>query len=224
MVLEFLNQNSGAFAVIFSAIVAIATTVYAILTWKLTSETRKMREAQTEPRVSVTIQPIEEWINFIDMVIQNIGLGPAYNIKFKVEPDFEYAKRKFLSELGFMKNGLRYLAPNQKLQFFLTSMIENFEEKTKNPFEIRVTYQNSVGKKYEDTYMIDFSQLIGLNQLGKPSLYKIAKNIEKIQQDIHHLSTGFHRMKVIRYTKEDVEEETKQWLERVNKSKKEDKE
>jgi len=198
MVLEFLNENSGAFAVVFSAVVAIATIVYAILTWRLVSETRKMREAQTEPKISVTIQPREEWISFIDMVIQNIGLGPAYNIKFEVKPDFEYAKGRFLSGLGFMKNGLRYLAPNQKIQFFLTSMIENFEEKTKKPFEIRVTYQNGMGKKYEDVYVIDFSQLIGLSQLGEPPLYKIAKNIEKIQKDLHH---------PIRYTKESIEEE-----------------
>jgi len=224
MGLEFLNQNSGAFAVIFSAVVAFATIIYAILTWRLVSETRKMREAQTEPKVSVTIQPREERINLIDMVIQNIGLGPAYNIEFEVSPDFEYAKGRFLSELGFMKNGLIYLAPNQKLQFFLTSMIENFEEKTKKPFEIRVTYKNSVGKKYKDVYMIDFSQLIGLSQLGEPPLYKIAKNIEKIQKDIHYLSTGVHRMKVIRYTKENVEEQTKQLLERANKPKQEDKE
>ena len=95
-------------------------------------------------------------------------------------------------------------------------MIENFEEKTKKPFEIKVTYQNSMGKKYEDVYVIDFSQLIGLSQLGEPSLYKIAKNIEKIQEDLHHLSTGFHRMKVIRYTKEDIEEEREQLLERKN--------
>ena len=217
MGLEFLNQNSGAFAVIFSAVVATATVIYAILTWRLVSETRKMREAQTEPKISVTIKPREEWISFIDMVIQNIGLGPAYNIKFEVNPDFEYVKGKFLSELGFMKNGLKYLAPNQKLQFFLTSMIENFEEKTKKPFEIKVVYQNSISKTYEDAYLIDFSQLIGLSQLGEPPLYKIAKNIESIQKDIQHFSTGFHRMKVIRYTKEDVEEERKQQLERINK-------
>ena len=55
MVLEFLNQNSGAFTVIFSALVAIATIVYAILTGRLVSETRKMRGVQTEPKVSVTI-------------------------------------------------------------------------------------------------------------------------------------------------------------------------
>jgi len=214
--LEFLNENSGAFAVAFSAVVAIATIVYAILTWRLVSETRKMREAQTEPKISVTIQPREEWISLIDMVIQNIGLGPAYNIKFEIKPDFEYAKGNFLSELGLIKSGLRYLAPNQKLQFFLTSMIENFEEKTKKPFKVKVTYQNSMGKKYEDAYVIDFSQLIGLRRLGRPPLYEIAKNIEKIKEDLHLLSIGFRRMKVIRYTKEDIEEEQEQLLERKN--------
>jgi len=123
MGLEFLNQNSGAFAVVFSAVVAFATMVYAILTWRLVSETRKMREAQTEPKVSATIQPTKESINFVAMLIQNIGLGPAYNIKFDVNPDFEYAKGRFLSELGFIKRGLSYLPPNQKLQlsFFRVS-------------------------------------------------------------------------------------------------------
>jgi hypothetical protein len=68
-----------------------------------------------------------------------------------------------------MKNGLRYLAPNQKLPFFLTNVAD------------------------EDVYLIDFSQLLGLHQLGEPPLYKIAKSIENIQKDIHNLSTEFCR-------------------------------
>ena len=59
--------------------------------------------------------------------------------------------------------------------------------------------------------MIDFSQLIGLSQLGEPPLYKIAKNVEEIKKDIHHLSTGL--IKVI---------ETKQLLEQSKQPKKED--
>jgi len=41
--LYFLEQNSSAFTVLFTAIVAIATVVYAILTWKLTAELTKLR-------------------------------------------------------------------------------------------------------------------------------------------------------------------------------------
>ncbi len=51
--------------------------------------------------------------------------------------------------LGFMRAGLKFLAPNQKFQFLLTSMVENFEEKTKKSFKIKVTYQNSSEKPYE---------------------------------------------------------------------------
>lgn len=215
--LEFFNQNSGAFAVIFSAIVAIATAVYAFLTWKLFSETKKMREAQTEPKVSIVIQPRKEWISLIDMVIQNIGLGPAYDIKFNVSPDFEYAKGKFLSNLGFMKNGLQYLAPNQKIEFFLTSMTDNYKEKIINPFKISLSYQNSIGKTYKEEYLLDFSHLIGLSQLSDP-LYNMSKNIENIEKDIHNLATGFFKMKVIRYTNKDIEEEEKRMLRRINKN------
>lgn len=210
MILEFLGQNESAFTVIFSAVVAIATIVYAILTWRLVSETQKMREVQTEPKISVIVQPREEWIGLIDMIIQNIGLGPAYNIKFEIKPDYEKYDGRSLSDYGFIRNGLKYFGPNQKLQFFLTSLTEKFEEKIKNSFEIKVTYQNCIGKIYEDIYVVDFSQFDGLNQLGKPPLHEIAENIKSIQKDINSISTGWHRMKIIMYTKEDVEEEMEQ--------------
>ncbi len=221
--LEFLNRNSGAFSVIFAAVVAISTVVYAILTRKLVYETREMREAQTEPNISVVVRPREEMINFMDMIIQNVGYGPAHNIKFDISPDFECRKGEYLSQVGVMKSGLKYLAPNQRMQFFLTSMLEDFEEKARKSFGIRVEYQNRVGKTYEERFMIDFSEYVGLLQLGEPPTYKIAKNIEKMQKDIHNLSTGFSRIKAIVYTKNDVEEERREYLRGKNQPKKGDK-
>ncbi len=159
----------------------------------------------------------------MDMIIRNVGLGPAYSIKFEINPDFEYSKGRFLSELGFMKNGLEYLAPNQTLQFFLTSMVEDFEKRTKTLWEIKVTYQNSLGRKYEGKYLIDFVQFVGLSQLGEPPLYKIGKKIEDIQRDLHHLSTGFSKIKVITSTEKEEAEKWKQLGERSTQLQKEDK-
>ncbi len=220
MSLEFLNQNSGAFVIIFSAIVAIATVVYALLTWRLVSETKRMREVQTEPKISIIAQPREEWINFVDMIIQNIGFDTAYNIKFKIDPDFEYRDGKFLSDLGFMKKGLAYLAPNQGLRFFLTSMVEKFEEKIDRPFEFEVIYENSIGKNFKETYSIDFSELVGLSQVGEPPMYKIVKNLEKLQDSLSKIASGFRKIKVITYTPKDIEEENKQLLEQLEQAKK----
>lgn len=222
-ILEFLNSNSGAFSVIFAAVVAISTVVYAILTRKLVYETKEMREAQTEPKISVVVQPREEWINFMDMIIQNVGYGPAYNISFDISPDFECRKGEYLSRLGAMKSGLRYLAPNQRIQFFLTSMVEDFEQKVKKSFEIGVKYQNRVGKTYEEKFMINFSEYVGLPQLGEPPMYEISKNIEQMQKDIHNLSTGFSRMKAIVYTKNDLEEEKREYLKEKKRHKEKDK-
>jgi len=121
--INFLNQNSGAFLVLFSLVVTLATVLYVILTGKLVSESRKMREVQTEPNIFVCLHSKEEWISLIDLEIQNIGLGAAYNLNFGLNPDFEYSKGRFLSELNFIKNGVNYLAPNQKIKHFLTSLV-----------------------------------------------------------------------------------------------------
>jgi hypothetical protein len=179
-VIEFLNRNNGAFSLVFSAVLAIATIVLAL-------ETRRIKEAQKEPKIFVSIQPEEGRINWFDIVIQNIGLGAAYNIKFEVNPDFEYAKGKFLSGLVFIKNGLKYLGPNNEFRcpliFFKSEEVEKtFEINT--TYQINFTYQNITGKTYKGEYSIDSSQLIsiGLTQLelDELPLYKIARNIEKI--------------------------------------------
>lgn len=70
--------------VIFSGLVAISTVVYAVLTWQLVSETRKMREAQQEPKFLVTTQPREDSLDFVEMIVKNIGLEPAYEVKFEI--------------------------------------------------------------------------------------------------------------------------------------------
>lgn len=206
--LDFINQNSGLFLIIFSGVVSLATVFYVLLTKSLVSETKKMREAQTEPDVSVSVSSKEESTYLKDIQIQNIGLGAAYNIKFEVEPDFEIVKGHMLSEINLIKNGLHYLTPNQKISFFIASIPEIFMKKKKSYFEIKVKYENKFGKTYKNTYSIDFSEFFDLMHAGEPSLKKIASNLEKIQKDIHAIIfSSYPRIKVVAYTKKDMEEE-----------------
>lgn len=211
--IKFLNDNQGALTVIFSGVVAIATVVYAILTRALVVETKRMREVQTEPKLSIHLEPRQDWINLIDLVIQNIGGGPAYNLKFEITPDFEYSKDEFLSGLGYMR-GFKYLAPDQRLQFFLTSMIEDFKKKVETPLTIKVTYENGVGVKFADTFTLDFSEFVGIMQLGNPPLQKIAQSLEKVESHIDKLTRGWEKLKVVHYTPEDLQKENEERLAR----------
>lgn len=186
--LEFLNSNSGLFNLIFSGVVALSTVIYAVLTWKLVDETRKMREIQTEPKIAVTAEIHEKHFNFMNLKIQNIGLGPAYNIRLSLLKDFEYDLGEFVSEMGFIKNGIRYLFPGQKIETFLTSMLEDYERKIKDSFEIEVIYQNAHGKDIRDVYEISFSYFMGLSKLGASSSEKISRSIDKIEGHIKDIA------------------------------------
>jgi len=215
-ILEFLENNSGAFSVIFTAIVAISTFVYAILTWKLVGETRSLRKVQTDPQVSVFIQHREEFINIIDMVIKNIGLGPAYDITFELDNDIMDLGKKPISELNYFKSGINYIAPGQTIKFVLTSMLDDFEKKKNICIKINVRYKDKNNNLYQETFSIDFSEYLGILQLSEPPMYKIAKNIEKLQADFHRISTGFSKLKTIVYTQKEIDEGIDQLLKDKN--------
>lgn len=192
-ILDFLNQNAGALSVIFSCLVAIATVVYAVLTWKLVSETKQMRIDQIKPNISVTVQPTERWIGLIEMIIENTGASPAYDIRFEVDPDFEYRKGRFLSELGFVKKGIPSFAPGQRLKFFLTALTD--EKKLRSSFKIKVSYKDAIGNSYENIYEIDFSILQELPQLDKSPLYEIADSLKTIESILDGIERSIDDLK-----------------------------
>ena len=215
---QFINENQGMFMVIFTGVVAFSTAVYAIFTWRLSDETIKMREVQTEPNVSIIIEPREERMALINMKIRNIGSGPAYGIRFKIAPDFEYFNEKNLSQI---MEGVKYLAPNQKRQFFLTNLAEDHDKKINNPFKIKASYKDKFDKKFEETFIIDFSEFEGMFE-RKPPLHQIAESLESIKTHIDQFSVGSNKLKTIVYTKKDIENENKLPVERTKQRIKQD--
>ena len=219
---NFLNQNSGTLLVIFSAIVALSTVIYALLTFALVRETSKMRVAQTEPCIDITYKPRDEWLKLIDIAIKNIGLGPAYDIKFDVIPltkdEITVELIKELKEKHFFSSGLNYLSPGQEISTFFTSINTEFKGKMASRILIKISYKNSIDKNYLNEYMINLSELEGIIKIGQPPpLYKIAKDIEVIKDEIKHLTSGFKRLNTDIYTSEDRqkrETERKTYLEK----------
>ncbi|OCH29007.1 hypothetical protein A6E12_08300 [Aliivibrio fischeri] len=206
-VINYLNDNSGAFTVIFTAIVTLSTVIYAVLTGLLVVETKRMRQVQTEPKIQIILDSLDISINITRLKIQNIGYGPAINLSFKssVVSGAESAEEllKEFTESNFFNTGLRYFGPNQMIHSSYTDSSINFEEKIKSVLSFDLSYESATGKKYKETVIIDMSELKSDYRLGKPHLYSIAQSLDKIQTDIHHLSTGFKRIKVDSFTSHD---------------------
>ena len=119
-----------------------------------------MRLAQTEPMVTITYHSREGSFSDIDLRIKNVGGGPALDIKFEVEPDFEFHKGNMLSELGLFKNGLNCLEPGGERRFFLARL--SGRRVLGPPFEIKASYQGTIGIEKTDRFIIDFSEMAGL--------------------------------------------------------------
>lgn len=215
---NFLNQNAGVLSTIFSGIVMLATVIYAILTASLVTETRRMREVQTEPRMEVTASPREEFVNIITLRVKNIGLGPAYGLRFVLRGEAQTSGEneliKDFSRSQFLSKGLRYLGPGQELQSGFTQMTNNFEEKIKARLAVEVTYSSASGKSYADTVPIHLDEFEGYGSIGTPHLYSIAKSLEKIERNAEHLASGFRHLRVDTYTNEDRERDREEWEQR----------
>lgn len=216
--IAFLNANAGALNLLFAAVVAAATAVYAWLTAKLVAETRRLRQVQTEPHIEIFYRPRDEWISLLDVVAKNIGNGPAYDIKLSWEATVSNkGSETLLGRLGELKGfsaGIAYLGPNQEFFSFWTQMTEEFEDKIATQIRVRSSCRGATGAIYDRQHLLDLSELKGMSRIGEPPLLKIAKSIEALQKDLQRLATGFNKPTVNVVTHEDRERERKEWEER----------
>jgi hypothetical protein len=209
--IEFLKENQWLITLSFAFAVMISTAVYAFLTWKLVNETRRMRKAQTDPEISVSlVQNDKATIEFIELVIENIGLGPAYGIKFEVIKDFTLSNR-MLSEVGFIKNGISYFSPKQPMKLSVASFIHDKELADKS-IELKVIYSNSIAEQFTRKFILNFSQFSFFTQVGFPPLIKIAEHLKSIASNLSDITSGFRKLKIDIYDSKDRTEEEKQTL------------
>ena len=193
----------------FSGAVAASTVVYAVLTWKLVSETRRMREVQTEPRVSVRVEASQGGHQGYELVIRNDGQGPAKNVRFKFKGDPSYFRNSWIGrsppsvdQLPAIKDGLDNLEPGQTFRFPLGSTSEEeFSRATQAPWVFHVKYQSLFGKCKLDTFPVDFSQFQG-TFFERTPLKEISEHLDSIQKDLHRFTEGYARVQVVTQTRE----------------------
>jgi len=176
--------------------VAISTTLYVIYTKELVNVTIEMRKGQFEPHISIYVQQREDCLFFFDFILVNLGAGPAYDIKFQIIPTITTRAGGELGQVGFIQKGIKYFASGQKIQFFLLSTNEDFDNIMKNTTNIKVNYKDREGKEFSEVFEIDFESFRNTSQLGDPPLYSMADDIEEIRKDIHSIITHDDKLKI----------------------------
>lgn len=195
--------------VVFTGVVAASTLFYVVITGWLAWETRRMRTAQSEPKVSIQLE-----LNHLvgqggmQLAIRNEGMGPAQDIRFEFDgnPDLftSNGMRTPIDQVPVVRDGLKYLGPGRQFTFVLGWLFgDAFVQASKQTWEFHVNYKTQTGKLRKDSYVLDFSQFSHLIIGEGDPLRKIEKHLGDIKKEFGHLGNGFHKPRIITQTKDE---------------------
>jgi hypothetical protein len=180
-----------------TVVVAIATVVIAVLTWKYTSWTRRLveetqllRRAQTAPHISLYLEwsSLETFIAYL--IVRNDGFRQARDLSFEADPDFHISPNRKLSGYMFMQ-GLPALQPNESRYLSLDTS-EWFKMKMKTPdkavpphTEITVLYKDVEGKSYTEVFSLDLKAFDESKVSGMPP-----SHVDSITKSLNDISAS----------------------------------
>jgi uncharacterized membrane protein len=166
-----------------SFFVAVVTSVYVLLTRELIKTNQDLVDAQSQPSVIAHVKENDDDFHFIDLVIENVGMGIARDIHFDVLPHgFITISGDPLETLPVIQNGIPALGPKQKFRMILCNLtpltnrglpLSEIHDTLK--FRIGIKYQNSLGiEKNWEYYDIDLGIFWGLRYLRTGEYVPIA--------------------------------------------------
>jgi hypothetical protein len=177
----------------WDAIGAVATSVAVIVgggaAWAAVRQLGQSKQArldQARPYVLVTVEPSAADQHILEIVIRNVGAGPAKNVRMSVDPplkrveehaDFELASARIFNE------SIDMLPPGFELKVFFDSTIDRYETKDKMPEQHTVTlnYEDSLGHPFVDeNCVLDLSLYDGLVYTEVFGVHHVAKALREI--------------------------------------------
>ena len=161
--------DSTSIGLILSAALVLSTVVLAWATGTLVWETKRMREFQETPRLSIRVE--RDITKGMSLVLRNEGQGVAQNVRFtKFEGDPTYYTEtvalprdwKGATKAPIFEKGVVQWEPGQTFTLLLGgSSKEATERAAVEPWRFHVQYENQSGKKKCQVIEVDFSLLIG---------------------------------------------------------------
>ena len=184
-----------------TGILAFATFMVARATKRAAEATEKTVEAQYKPWVVMYIKPNWQGGSVIDLVVKNVGFGPAYDIcftlpdyfphnAFGISPDGAPIAKNW--EGGVLRDGINYLAPGGSWKTMWGQYGGLFNSLKGEPVEITVCFKTANGTVEKSRCVLDMRDLLEQTQDSFEHstikvLEKQAKALEKIEAKFRSL-------------------------------------
>ncbi|MED0668048.1 hypothetical protein P4T04_17275 [Bacillus badius] len=179
------TEKFAALSSIATSFASIGTFILLLFTFLTYKETKRQREAQEEPAVTIGIVPDSKTPNLFNLYLRNSGGSPAYDLTVKFDPDLPYGDIK-LNELPILKR-MPLLDKGEEVSFLYDSVIEYLA--TNNPTKsiANVTYytlpKNSrLARKKTRSFEIDLNLRMKQMHVMKKDMTDLVKEIQELKQ------------------------------------------
>lgn len=179
---------------------AVLTFTVVVATQASVRLTRALVRTETEPDVAVYID-VDRPTGLFQMVIHNVGRGPAYDVRLAAEPDIRLGglglpdDMRSLTGLPLFTRGLPYMAPGQEVRFILgvyrdlapypSTVTVSYRGKESLPGWFVVLFTKKPPPRLDVPYPVDVGLFYGLDMGDPPPEREVARAIDELAA-IHH--------------------------------------
>ncbi len=146
------------------------------------------RQATTGGRPLIIVSEDYENLPTINLIIQNVGPGPAKNINFHFTSPIESSDGIVLSELTLFQEGITSLAPGARIVCYWDEL-ENLqhlirEGKLERNATVTVEYQDIAGGTYSHDWEVDPGLYEDLRTQGYKNMDDLVASVEHVAEEI----------------------------------------
>jgi hypothetical protein len=147
---EHLEKLGIICGILLNLVLAVATIVLAVYTYKLVKETITSRTSQLQPYILVYLEQSETSASYMYIIVQNIAKGVAYNLTFEILQDIgKYQGSMPLADRGLFKEGMKFFPPEYTKKLFLVDLVEDNLKKMEEEIILVAKYQSVFDKGTE---------------------------------------------------------------------------
>lgn len=183
---EILGLSPEAWDVLGTALTALAFLVAAVAAWVAYRQLKANQETrldQTRPYVLVTADSDPDHMHLLDVIVQNVGSGPARNVSIKIDPPLLRAREDSqfsLADSRIFSAPIPMLPPGFKLRTFFDSAIERNDVDMPKTHDVTVTYEDGHGHRWKESSVLDLSLHEGLLYTETYTMHHVGKALRDI--------------------------------------------
>ena len=171
---DFVNQNSSSVQAITTLVLILVTALYSIYTRKMLSIMMFEQESKFVPDIAIRF--VKNNASHYQIEIENISNVEIFNLKFIKYPDLPLADNRKTSDIGFIKNGVKYLGRGQKYDTLFLNLVWLHEDKKMNEIlQFEIEFTSNKNQKYIKNF--DLNLNLYCNTMSDSSLISELKNI-----------------------------------------------